>query len=149
MPLELLLLEEEKRPSFIFLRRAPCFMASTSLDIPTSSELVDGMQKRAVEFHLIHLLSNILREKNEIAVQPDPSLHNYPVFENILVAHAIFVGFTWNLHIGRMYACLVFKNFLMDLSCNAFDRQYHDMIISGENYITVAHSLRDKTAGMA
>ena len=135
--------EEGKRPSFIFLHRPPCYMAHTSLDTPTTPELADRMQKRAVEFHLIHLLSDILQEKDVTSLRPDRSLRNYPVFKNILVGHAIFVGFIWNLHIGRMYACLVFKNFLIGLSCNAFDRQYHGMSISGGNYLTVAHNLRN------
>ena len=60
---------------------------------------------------------------------------------------SLLASYIWNLHIGRMYACLVFKNFLMDLSCNAFDRQYHSMSISGGNYITVAHNLWDKNGG--
>ena len=61
----------------------------------------------------------------------------------------LLASYIWNLHIGRMHTCLVFKNYPMGLSCNAFDRQYHGMIISGGNYITVAHNLGDKAAGMA
>ena len=117
-------------PSFVFLYRPPCFMADTNLDTPLD---VERSQKRAQEFCILYLVARTLMTSS----LPDTNLDEHPIFGNILVAHAVFIGFAERLHIGQKIAILVFKNFLTPLSCNAFDEQYHGFSVKNPDIIAV------------
>ena len=73
----------------------------------------------------------------------DRNLANFPILGNILVAHAVYIHFVVNLHICRKMAALVFKNFLLPKSQNAFDSKHQALGIAGYFRI-VAKSVRSR-----
>lgn len=141
--------QEGSWPSFVFLCRPPCFMANTTIGTKITQLLIRAMQKRAMEFYIIYLICKKLREKNASSFETERDLGKYSIFGNILFAHALFVHFVCNLDIGLLYAVLAFKNFLLDMTCNAFDKQYHGLDIPNGNYHVVASNLRRQMAQAA
>merc|ERR1712194_159547 len=123
----------------MFLHRPPCLMANTKPSMPTSLELVQKMQKRSQEFHILHLIVKALKNSS----LPDTDFVKHSIFGNILVAQAMFTGFSMSLHIGRKSSVMIFKNFLLPMSCNAFDEQYHGLSL--KNPDIVATRLRDQS----
>ena len=87
--------------------------------------------------------------KNASSFKTERDLGKYSIFGNILFAHALFVHFVCNLHIGPLYAVLAFKNFLLAMTCNAFDKQHHGLDIPNGNYHVVASNLRQQMAQAA
>lgn len=77
----------------------------------------------------------------------DRDLRNYSIFGNLLFAHAVYVQLVCNFHIARIYACPVFKNFLLGLSCNAFAGNNHGLYYKNEDsYTVVSKSARGRLA---
>ena len=130
-------------PSIIFLYRPPCFMANTDMQTALDEWLakVKHYQTRAEEMYIIFLICRLL-QKPSTSFEAERRFRFIPVFGNILVAHSVFVSLVQNLHIGRKFAVLFFKQLLTDYDCNAFDEGNTRLLISGGNHEVVASALR-------
>ena len=132
-------------PSIIFLHRPPCFMANTNLQTDLHEWLakVKQYQTRAEEMYIIFLICRLL-QKPSTSFEAERRLRFIPVFGNILVAHCVFVSLVQNLHIGRKFAVLFFKQLLTNYDCNAFDEGNTQLLISNGNHEVVAAVLRKR-----
>eukprot|EP00984_Skeletonema_dohrnii_P023183 scaffold12261_cov72-Skeletonema_dohrnii-CCMP3373.AAC.1 len=112
-------------PSFLFLHGPPCHAFSTK-ESTLAQQLIESMQKRAVELHLLFLISRKFLQgvmQNGFNVSRD--LAQYTVMFNILMAHAMFAFLVSNFHLSTKGACLFAKN--MMVAFNAF-------LMSAEGY---------------
>ena len=121
--------------SHYFMDRPPCYMANSDLSIPTTPWLVDGMTKRMLEMYILQLIFMKVRKSGVSSYITDRDLSQYSIFGHILFAHAIYVHFITNLHIGRMQACVMFKN-LLNKEINAFDPRYNGLVIRGPEIVS-------------
>jgi len=133
--------EEGWWPVFIFLHGPPCYMADSTYSMKVTPSIVESMKKRCKEMYAIFLICLKLREP-DASSEIDRNLNNYSIFGNLLVAHAVYVYMICNVHIGRQYACIAFKNFLLGDECNAFDPCFHGLEF--ENPLVLSKSARQK-----
>eukprot|EP00985_Skeletonema_marinoi_P010991 scaffold5175_cov77-Skeletonema_marinoi.AAC.1 len=112
-------------PSLLFLHGPPCYAFFTK-ESTLAQKLIESMQKRAVELHLLFLISRKFLQgvmQNGFNVSRDLAL--YTVMFNILMAHAMFAFLVTNFHLSTKGACLFAKN--MMVAFNAF-------LMSAEGY---------------
>ena len=113
----------------------------------TNASQIERMQDRCMDMYAIYLLQHMLGEPNSSFIV-DRDLRNYSIFGNLLFAHAVYVQLVCNFHIARIYACPVFKNFLLGLSCNAFAGNNHGGLYykNEDSYTVVSKSARGRLA---
>ena len=134
-------------PSIIFLHKPPCWAVNTDFKEEVNQWNVASWRKRAAELYLMFLVTTMLREEDKTDFAIDTDFSNLSIF-NLLMAHEIYIHWVVHLHIGRMYAALIFKNLLVPIDVNFFDGEYNSLRIESNTEV-VARYQRERIANAA